>query len=57
MRSKHPFPAMYCLVNMHCDRNISCIVIVTYHVLINVQLVSHVVSIQCRLLGLLFVVE
>ena len=51
--SKHPFRAMYCPVNKHCDRDISCIVILTYHVLINVQLVSYAVRIQCRLLSLL----
>ena len=45
--SKHPFRAMCCPVNVYCDRDISCIVIVTYHVLISVLFVSYVVSIQC----------
>ena len=40
---------MCCPVNMYCDRDISIIVIVTYHVLINAQLVSYAVSIQCNL--------
>ena len=35
--SKHPFRAMCCPVNVYCDRDISCIVIVTYHVLISVR--------------------
>ena len=48
MCSKHPFRAMCCPVSMYCDRDISCIVIVTYYVLISVLLVSYVVSIQCR---------
>ena len=52
MCSKHPFRAMCCPVNMYCDRDISCIVIVTYHVLISVQLVSYVVSIPCSLSSL-----
>ena len=52
MCSKHPFRAMCCPVNMYCDRDISCIVIVTYHVLISVQLVSYVVSIPCNLVSL-----
>ena len=52
MYSKHPFRAMCCPVNMYCDRDISCIVIVTYHVLISVQLVSYVVSIPCNLISL-----
>ena len=52
--SKHPFRAMCCPVNMYCDRDISCIVIVTYHVLISVQLVSYVVSIPCNLISLWF---
>ena len=39
-------------VNMYCDRDISCIVIVTYYVLINVQLVSYVVSIPSNLISL-----
>ena len=47
MRSEHPFRVMCCPVNVYCDRDISCIVIVTYHVLISVLLVSYVVSIQC----------
>ena len=47
MRSEHPFRVMCCPVNVHCDRDILCIVIVTYHVLISVLLVSYVVSIQC----------
>ena len=42
--SEHPFWAMYCPVNMYCDPGISCIVIVMYHVLISVQLVSYAVS-------------
>ena len=50
--SKHPFWAMCCPVSMHCDRYISCIVVVTYHVSISVQLVSYVVSIQCKLISL-----
>ena len=50
--SKHPFRAMCCPVNMYCDREISCIVIATYHVLISVQLVSYVVSIPCNLISL-----
>ena len=54
MRSKHPFRAMCCPVNVYCDRDISCIVIVTYHVLISVLLVSYVVSIQYRLISLRF---
>ena len=33
---------------MYCDRDVSCIVIVAYHVLISVGLVSYVVSIQCK---------
>ena len=49
--SKHPFRAMCCPVNMYCDRDISCIVTVTYHVLISVQLVSYVVSIPCNLIS------
>ena len=47
MRSEHPFRVLCCPVNVYCDRDISCIVIVTYHVLISVLLVSYVVSIQC----------
>ena len=47
MRSKHPFRAMCSPVNVYCDRDISCMVIVTYHVLISVLLVPYVVSIQC----------
>ena len=43
MRSEHPFRVMCCPVNVYCDRDISCIVIVTYHVLISVLLVSYVV--------------
>ena len=54
MRSKHPFRAMCYPVNVYCDRDISCMVIVTYHVLISVLLVSYVVSIQCRLISLRF---
>ena len=54
MRSKHPFRAMCYPVNVYCDRDISCTVIVTYHVFISVLLVSYVVSIQCRLIGLRF---
>ena len=52
MCSKHPFRAMCCPVNMYCDRDISCIVIVTYHdVLISGQFVaSYVVSIPCNLI-------
>ena len=45
---------MCCPVNVYCDRDISCIVIVTYHVLISVLLVSYVVSIQCRVISLRF---
>ena len=41
-------------VNVYCDRDISCMVIVTNHVLISVQLVSYVASIQCRLISLRF---
>ena len=52
MCSKHPFRAMCCPVNMYCDRDISCIMIVTYHVLISVQLVSYVVSNPCNLISL-----
>ena len=54
VRSKHPFWAMCHPVDVYCDRDISCIVIVTYHVLISVLLVSYVVSIQCRLISLRF---
>ena len=54
MRSKHPFQAMCYPINVYCDRDISCIVIVTYHALISVQLVLYVVSIQCRLISLRF---
>ena len=46
VRSKHPFWAMCYPVNVYCDRDISHIVIVMYHVLISVQLVSYVVIIQ-----------
>ena len=42
---------MRCPVNMYCDRDTSCIVIVTYHVLISIQLVSYVVSITCNLIS------
>ena len=52
MRSKHPFQAM--CYPVYCDRDISCMVIVTYHVLISILLVSYVVSIQCRLMSLRF---
>ena len=52
MCSKHPFRAMCCPVNMYCDRDISYIVTVTYHVLISVQLVSYVVSIPSNLISL-----
>ena len=45
MRSIHPFRAMCCPVNVYCDLDISCIVVVTYHVLISVQLMSYVVSV------------
>ena len=45
MRSKHPFRAMCCPVNVYCDLDILCIVIVTYHVLISVQLMLYVVSV------------
>ena len=51
MRGK-PFWAMCCPVNVYCDRDISCIVTVTYHVLISAQLVSYVVSILCNLISL-----
>ena len=54
MHSKHPFRAMYCPVNVYCDRDIQCMVIVTYHVLISVLLVSYVVSIQYRLISVRF---
>ena len=54
MRSKHPFRAMCYPVNVYCDRDISCMVIVTYHVLISVLLVSYVVSIQCRSISVRF---
>ena len=54
MRSKHPFRAMCCPVNVYCDLDISCIVIVTYHILISVLLVSYVVSIPCNLISLWF---
>ena len=50
--SKHPFRAMCCPVNMYCDRDIACIVIVTYYVLISVLLVSYVVSIPCNVVSL-----
>ena len=52
--SKHSFWAMSCPVNMYCDRGISCIVNVTYHVLTSVQSVSYAVSIQCKLISLRF---
>ena len=53
MRSKRPFQPICYPVSVYCDRDISCIVIVivTYHVLISVLLVSYVVSIQCRLIS------
>ena len=54
MRSKHPFRAMCYPVKVYCDRDISCIVIVMYYVLISVLLVSYVVSIQCRLISVRF---
>ena len=54
VRSKHPFRAMCYPVNLYCDRDILCIVIVMYHLLISVQLVSYVVRIQCRLVSLRF---
>ena len=54
MRSKHPFRAMCSPVNVYCDRDISCMVIVTYHVLISVLLVPYVVSNQCRLISVRF---
>ena len=54
MCSKHPFRAMCCPVNMYCDRDISCTVIVTYYVLISVLLVSYVVSIPCNLIRSVF---
>ena len=54
MGSKHPFRAMCYPVNAYCERDISCIVIVTYYVLISIQLVSYVVSIPCRLISLRF---
>ena len=34
---------------MYCDRDISCIVIVAYHVLISIQLVSLVVKYSMQL--------
>ena len=49
MCSKHPFQAMFCPVNMSCDRDVSCVVSLLYHVLISVQLVSYVATIQCTL--------
>ena len=52
MLSKHPFRSVCYPVNVYCDCDISCIVIVTYHVLIGVQLVSYVVRIQCRLISI-----
>ena len=52
MCSKHTFQSMCCHVNMYCDRGRSRIVIVTYHVLISVQVVSYVVSIHCKLISL-----
>ena len=54
MCSKHPFRAMCCPVKVYCDRDISCLVIVMYYVLISVLLVSYVVSIQCRLISVRF---
>ena len=45
VRSKRPFRAICSLVNVYCDRDISCIVILTYHVLIGVQLMSYVMSV------------
>ena len=45
---------MCCPVNVYCDRDISCMVIVRYYVLISVLLVSYVVSIQCRLINVRF---
>ena len=54
MCSKHPSRVMCYPLNVYCDRDISCIVIVTYHVLISVQLVPYVVSIQYRLISLRF---
>ena len=47
VRSKHPFRAMCCPVNVYCDCDIPRIVI-------SVQLVSYVVRIQCRLISLRF---
>ena len=52
MCSKHPFREMCYPVNMYCDLDISCIVTVTYHILISVWLVSYVVSIPCNLISL-----
>ena len=54
MCSKHTFQSMCCHVNMYCDRDTMYIVIVTYHVLISVQVVSYVVSIHCKLISLWF---
>ena len=54
MHSKHPFWAMCYPVNVYYDRDISCIAIVMYHVLISLLLVSYVVNIQCRLISLRF---
>ena len=54
MRSKHPFRAMCSPVNVYCDRDISCMVIVTYNVLISVLLVPYAVSIQYRLISVRF---
>ena len=50
--SKQPFRAMRSPIKMYCDRDISCIVIVTYHVLISLQMVSYVVSIPCNFISL-----
>ena len=42
MHSKHPFWVMCCPVNVYCDIDILCTVIVMYHVLSNVQLMLDV---------------
>ena len=54
MNRKHPFRAMCCPVNVYRDRDISYVLIVKYHVLISIQLVSYVVGVQCRLISLRF---
>ena len=51
MCSKYHFRAMSCLVNVYCDRDISCIVILTYNLLISVQLMSYVMSVSFILIS------